>query len=89
MSLYAVILQKSFQKDKKMLNQESVKTNGTKANGVQNNGQSGVVILTNDELAKSKFIPIIKLEFSNIKVNKGITDSIFEIKDNRIFDEDD
>ena len=44
--------------------------------------------LSNDDIVNSKFIQIIKLDFTNTKVNKGISDDVFEIKDNRIFGDD-
>ena len=44
--------------------------------------------LSNDDIVNSKFVPIIRLDFTNTKVNKGISDDVFEIKDNRIFGDD-
>ena len=88
LSLYAIVLPKSLQKDKKTSGQ-NVKTGDIKTNDIRSNNQGSAVMLTNDELAKSTFVPIVKLAFSNIKINKGVKDSVFEIKDNRIFDEDD
>ena len=44
--------------------------------------------LSNDDIVNSKFVPIIRLDFTNANVNKGISDDVFEVKDNRIFDDD-
>ena len=44
--------------------------------------------VSNNDIIKSKFLPIIRLDFTNTKVNKGISDDMFEIKDNRIFGDD-
>ena len=44
--------------------------------------------VSNNDIIKSKFVPIIRLDFTNTKVNKGIGDDVFDIKDNRIFGDD-
>lgn len=44
--------------------------------------------VSNNDIIKSKFVPIIRLDFTNTKVNKGISNDVFEIKDNRIFGDD-
>ena len=44
--------------------------------------------LSNNDIVNSKFIPIMRLDFTNAKVNKGISNDVFEIKDNRIFGDD-
>lgn len=89
MSLYGIIPSNEKQSDADFNKQKGQNTQKAK-----NNMNNKAKKVNNDKLSKSdiikaKFMPIIRLEFSNTKVNKGIGNDIFEIKDSRIFDEDD
>ncbi len=44
----------------------------------------------NNNIKKNNtFLPVMSINFKNVKTNKGVKDSVFYVKDNRIFNEND